>query len=361
MKTVYGVMAELLERGESFAVVTVLEKKGSAPRGEGAKMAVRADGSTFGTVGGGGLEAEAARLALEAIRLRRASVHPYDLDRDGTGRAAMICGGAGRMFVDFIDAASEVERRIFLEAASLLEGGGRAWLVTDLGGSAAGPAPSGRRCLLRADGGRIGEVSCDPAAAEMLIRGPARRAFHPFLFGGDRFLAEPICRRGTVRIFGSGHVGRKTAPLCAAVGFHTVVYDDRSGSLDGESFPDPIETVAVGSFRDLPPLCLDDDSYVVIVTRGHLHDRDVLERALRGGAGYIGMIGSRRKKEALFRDLLDLGFSEGDLARVHTPIGLQIGAETPEEIAVSIVGELIASRADREKGWKAALAELSSS
>jgi len=94
-------------------------------------------------------------------------------------------------------------------------------------------------------------------------------------------------------------------------------------------------------------LGIDWDSYVVILTRGHLHDKAVLEQALKSDAGYIGMIGSKRKRDLIYKELLGKGFTESDLERVCAPIGLAIGAETPEEIAVSIVAELIRTRADR--------------
>jgi xanthine dehydrogenase accessory factor len=130
--------------------------------------------------------------------------------------------------------------------------------------------------------------------------------------------------------------------------FRTVVLDDRTEFANIERFPaaDEIKVPAALSeaFTDLD---IDRDSYIVIVTRGHRHDRTVLEQALRREAVYIGMIGSKGKRDAVYKALLDEGFTRADLERVHSPIGLEIGGDTPEEIAVSIVAELIKERSAR--------------
>jgi xanthine dehydrogenase accessory factor len=166
--------------------------------------------------------------------------------------------------------------------------------------------------------------------------------------GGDLFLVEPLCHQGTVVIFGAGHIGQKLAPLTKLVGFNTVVLDDRAEFANRERFDSADEVLVVDSFdQALKDLDIDGDSYLVIVTRGHTHDKTVLSHALRSGAGYIGMIGSRRKRDAIYAALEMEGVSPGELQRVHCPIGLNIGAETPEEIAVCIVAELIQERAGK--------------
>ncbi len=125
--------------------------------------------------------------------------------------------------------------------------------------------------------------------------------------------------------------------------FELVVLDDRSEFASNERYPETREVRVVDSFDS----CLEDlsaNDYVVIVTHGHLHDRDVLAQALRTDAGYIGMIGSRKKRDVIYNSLRDEGFSESDLKRVYCPIGLSIGAATPNEIALSIVSELVKVR-----------------
>jgi len=135
----------------------------------------------------------------------------------------------------------------------------------------------------------------------------------------------------------------------AGLGFRTTVLDDREEFASRERFPSPVEVVVLEDFSDCLSKCpIDEESYLVIVTRGHLHDKAVLSQALRTRAGYIGMIGSKRKRDSIYRALLDEGFSRDDLGRVHSPIGLDIGAETPEEIAVSIAAELIQVRSRKQ-------------
>ena len=136
-------------------------------------------------------------------------------------------------------------------------------------------------------------------------------------------------------------------PLSESVGFRTVVLDDRAEYASRGRFPKPIEVRVIATFRELPVLDIDEDSYLVIVTRGHLFDKDVLEQVLRSTSAYIGMIGSRRKRDLIFAELAREGFTKEELERVHAPIGTNIGAETPEELAISIVGELVQVRSKK--------------
>ena len=160
-----------------------------------------------------------------------------------------------------------------------------------------------------------------------------------------RFFIEPTFVPGTVFLFGAGHVSQQVAEVAALVKFRTVVLDDREEFANPRRFPKADQIIVLLSFEQaFAGLEIDSDSYVVIVTRGHLYDKTVLERALRTKAGYVGMIGSRRKRDILYQTLLSEGFTQKDIDRVHCPIGLNIGGDTPEEIAISIVAELIKVR-----------------
>jgi xanthine dehydrogenase accessory factor len=166
--------------------------------------------------------------------------------------------------------------------------------------------------------------------------------------GNERMVelfAEPVRARCRLFIFGAGHVSRQIAPLAGIVGFDIFVIDDRELFADKRYFPEGT-VVSCLAYRDvMGGIRPDRSSFIVIVTRGHLGDETVLAQALETEACYIGMIGSTRKRDAIFMRLREKGFSEEDLARVHCPIGIEIGAETPHEIAVSIVAELIRVRA----------------
>lgn len=165
-----------------------------------------------------------------------------------------------------------------------------------------------------------------------------------------RYFVQTIGAQEHAIIVGAGHVGQALAALCPLVGFRTSVIDDRADFANWERFPSADDIRVQASFQDcFRGLTLTPNCYVVIVTRGHAHDRAVLAQSLRSRAGYIGMIGSRKKRDATFQSLREEGFSGDQLAQVHCPIGLAIGAKTPAEIAVSIVAELIAVRAGQKQ------------
>jgi xanthine dehydrogenase accessory factor len=163
-------------------------------------------------------------------------------------------------------------------------------------------------------------------------------------------LIQPVGPSETVFIFGAGHVAKPTAGLAKLVGFRVWVVDDRPEFANADRFPEADDLRVVRRFEAaLDRLPIDPRAYLVIVTRGHLHDLTVLRQALRTPAGYIGMIGSQHKRKQVFDALSREGFSERDLNRVHCPIGIDIGAESCEEITVSIVAELVQARA-RNRG-----------
>lgn len=348
MKKLFQAIAALLADGESLVVATIFDKSGSAPRTAGAKMVIRQGGAIIGTIGGGRLEADAVRLAGEVFRSRQSVIQPFDLSGQDVAGMDMICGGKGEVLLDFIDAADEDNRRICEGICDALRDRDKAWLITALGDGQGSCRPARQQCLVKQDGSLTGRFVGEPGFLAKLTEGPAKIAIHAEVLDGQRFLVEPIRPTGIVYIFGAGHVSQKIAPLVETVGFRTVVLDDRAEYANRERFPAPAEIVVLESFDRLPALEIDGDSYVVIVTRGHLHDKTVLEWSLRTDAGYIGMIGSRRKRDKVYAALAEQGFGERDFRRVHSPIGTDIGAETPEELAVSIVGELIKVRAERE-------------
>ena len=349
MKKLFREMADLLHNGESFVTATVFNKTGSAPRSDGSKMVVRSNGWIIGSVGGGRLEADALQLAADVFQSKQPLIQSFALTGEDAAGMAMICGGQGEILLDYIDGNDETNRVLFDEAAAILQQGSKAWLITALGDPTQNAVPARQQCLVMHDGTMTGTIDVDPGFLATLVSGPKSLSIHAEVFDNRRFVVEPIRHLGTLYIFGAGHVSQKIAPLAETVGFRTVVLDDRTEYANRTRFAEPTELVLLESFSRLPDLGIDDNSYVVIVTRGHLHDKVVLEQALRTEARYLGMIGSQRKRDMLFEALTQEGFVRRDLDRVYSPIGTDIGAETPEELAVSIVGELIKVRAEREQ------------
>lgn len=153
----------------------------------------------------------------------------------------------------------------------------------------------------------------------------------------------------TAFIFGAGHVGLALEPVLRYINFRTVVMDDREEYANEERFPKAAQVSVIPDFKHaFETIETDENSYIIIVTRGHMGDYDVLKDALKQTSAYVGMIGSRKKNAMLFDMLRKEGYSEADIERVHAPIGLSIQAETPEEIAISIAAEMIQVRANYE-------------
>ena len=329
----------LLEQGEDIAWVTLLGTRGSSPRHSGAAMVVKADGSSTGTVGGGPLEAGVTRRAVEALRDRKSCTQKFE-----SAELGMACGGGGLVLIEYVDSSRPVAEQLLRSMLELLERGRRGWLVTAVDEAGDG-AVVAHRCLVGADGA----VTGDPVGDVETLQGLAKRGgTYDRILAGDpeHTYVQEIGARGTAYVFGAGHCGEKLVPVLSAVGFFTVVVDDRPDFANRERFPAADRIVVPESFDGVVgTLPIDQDGYVVIVTRGHSHDRNVLAQALNTKARYIGMIGSKTKVAETFRALGEQGFSAGDLARVHAPIGLAIGAETPEEIAISIAAQMIEVRA----------------
>jgi xanthine dehydrogenase accessory factor len=279
----------------------------------------------------------------------KALTQAFDLTSQDIVGTDMICGGKGEVLIDFIDANDDNAVKIYSEAAGAVERREKAWLITVLESLQGDAGLKRQHCLVKQDSTLIGEVFCDPYLLEKLIAGPAKITIHSEAFDRQRFLVEPLRPTKTVFIFGAGHVSQEIAPLADHVGFRTIVLDDRAEFANRKRFPVSTEIMLIDSFSRLPQLDIDDDSYLVIVTRGHLFDKVVLEQVLRTNSGYIGMIGSRSKRDLIFQELIRMGYGKSELDRVYAPIETNVGAETPQEIAVSIVGELIKVRSEKEQ------------
>jgi len=336
----------LLRAGESFAMAIVLESSGSTPREAGAVMLVKADGTITGTVGGGVLEALVIKNAKKVIGERKAAVCRFVLEKSGEDAIGTICGGQAKILIDYIDAGDPSNIPYFEALLGATCNPEVSYLVAIASEEAALSARNQR--LILPDGNIAGGADYDEETRFTLHK--ARRGTGTGKIGEKDVYFFPIGTAGTVYIFGAGHVGQKLAKIARTVSFSVVVVDDRAEFASPERFPDADE-ILVPPKMDAPfdTTAFGPDDYIVIVTRGHVYDELVLTRALSTKAGYIGMISSKKKRDRIFENLLEKGFTREDLARVHSPIGIEIGAETPEEIAVSITAQLIAVRAAKRK------------
>lgn len=265
----------LIDLGEDFVCMHISEASGSTPREAGATMLLRQDGTIFGTIGGGRLEADAIAAGKSALAEKRSLDYKFSLSNLDAAKSDMICGGNGTVQIDFVAAA-------------------------------------------------------DPKSAETF-----RASFEE--------------QEDTLILFGAGHVSREIARAAEIAGFATIVIDDREEFANKERFP-ASELIVTPDMREMPALPVGEKSYVAIVTRGHVYDLDCLHWALSQrdpAPKYIGMIGSRRKTAMIAAEMRKRGHSDEALATVRAPIGLDIGAQTPGEIAISVVAQLIERRHGR--------------
>jgi xanthine dehydrogenase accessory factor len=334
MNDILAQLVAALEHGETLVQATILTHEGSTPRSAGSRMLLAADGPglriVVGSVGGGLVEAQVMAAGALVLADGQRRVVTFDLTGELAAGADMICGGRLRVFLERLEPA---DLPLFRELAGALDRGERRLRLTPLCG--------GQSTLL--DPAEPGQA--DPLFSAALAAGQAIAAPVTLTHAGGSYVLEPWAGACPLYIFGAGHVSRPTALVAALAGFQVTVLDDRPEFANAERFPQAETTVLDGYGDCFAGLSPGPGACVVIVTRGHVHDAEVLAQALKTRAGYIGMIGSRRKRDAIYDRLRGLGFTDADLARVHCPIGLAIGAETPEEIAVSINAELIAHRA----------------
>ena len=268
MGKLFYIGKDLIEKGESFVIAKVVDTQGSTPRKKGAWLLMRQDGTRYGTVGGGKLEAEVERISLEAFDAKESKIYHFRLTAKEQQGLDMRCGGDADVSIEYIDAA------------------------------------------------------------------------YP-----EKFVAD-FDAKATAYIFGAGHVGLALEPILRYVNFTTKVIDDRPDYANKERFPDAHEVVVIDNYLDAyHDMKTDENSFIIIVTRGHSGDYDVLKQSLKRKTGYVGMIGSKSKVAEVYRMLREDGFAQEELDRVYSPIGLSIFAETPEEIAISIAAEMIKVRA----------------
>ena len=307
--------AQAAEQGTVAALATVARKRGSLPLADDAKMLVTAGGERMGTVGGGCVEAEVTAQALATVVAGAPAIVRHTLNADLAGDVGLSCGGTVELFLEPVVAAPDMVVT-YRRVGQGIEHRHDLTIHTTLDWSS-GPGKT---------------------LQEGAVQRPA------YLDEASRVFIEPVVRVPRVVIFGAGHVGVEIARLAAGAGFHVVSIDDREEFANPRRIPWAGDVIAEDFTGVLERLTFERDDYVIAATRGHAFDATVVERAAASRAGYVGMLGSKRKLAVVRRALERSGAAPGDLDRVKCPIGEDIGADTPAEIAVSVVAELIRLR-----------------
>ncbi len=336
-----------LEAGAAVVRAVILTSSGSTPRKIGTSMAIAQGGACQGSVGGGPAEAMVQRTAPEVLQSKSSLMLTLDLTAGNAASAGMICGGRMQILLEYIAPRPEI-RKLWQTLSRCQADREFCILITVFENSVYNPVAKRPVRIIYQGLQSRGLPRRIPGPFQSKIARQAETVSMPCILSHSNLkaLLEPMSWPAKVIIAGAGHVGAATASLAAQTGFQTIVLDDRPEFLSAEHLPRADQRLLVDSFSAcLNGLNIAREDLVLILTRGHLHDKEVLAQALQTKAGYIGMIGSRSKREATYNALLQQGFTQADLDRVTCPIGLDIGAQTPEEIAVSIIAQLIAHRA----------------
>lgn len=320
--TLFSALSDCVRQGGTPVLCTIVDSAGSAPRGAGARMALLPDGTWLGTVGGGAVENLVQQRAAQVMDgTAPGGLEHYSLGGEASS-TGMVCGGAVTVCIQRLEAKQlpTLER------------------LTEF-------LKSGTPCLLLIH--NMEQVFSLAVYGEEELPEPLAKRPQAAPLLEDGMYTEPLGRDGVLYLFGGGHVGQALAPMLAQVGFRVVVFDSREEIARPQNFPGA-ERVVLGSFEHIvDQVQLTPRDYAVVMSPGHRHDLEVLCQVLEQHPCYVGCMGSRKKKAFLWGELERRGFSREQIEAIHLPIGLDIGGETPAEIAVSVTAQLIQVRAGR--------------
>ena len=334
MRNMFREIAGRLKNGEELVLVTVIASSGATPRGAGARMLVGKNGRICGTIGGGAVEYKSEQLAKKVLEEKRSGEHDFSLTKNDVQNLGMICGGAVNVYFSYIPANDTYVLSIAEEAERRFAEGEDLWLLSEI-------SDGGRLGLWSAAEGFFG-LEAPEWTRDIMSRHPTRKKQD-----GRDFYAEQINSSGKVYVFGCGHVAQELVPVLEHVGFRCVALDDRP-EFANERVMRGAEKILLVDFENIgASVTIGPEDYICIMTRGHAYDTVVQAQALRTPACYIGVIGSKAKTAGVQRQLREQDFTDEDFARITTPIGLDIKAETPAEIAISIAAQMIEVRAGR--------------
>ena len=351
MKAVYNEAANLARQNREFVLATVVNTKGSTPQKPGAALLVRADGSTVGTLGGGCVEGDIWFAAKEALREHTGPIFKdYYLNEDIAARDGLVCGGSMFFYIEPFEQSTDISP-LSDQIERALEGGDSLAVATVVS-----PATLaiGARIVVHEDGSTVGSLGTAEADSIAISKAsaviPMGKAEHVRTATGDEIFVAGFTSPATLVLVGGGHVNLQVAKVAQMLGFRIFVTDDRREFANRERFPMAENTNVAPYDKGLDGFHITKNTAIVIGSRGHHYDDLATEAAVRTPATYVGLLGSKRKTIMIYEALLKRGISPERLKQVHSPVGLDLGGRTPEEIAVSIMAEVIAFRHGRPGG-----------
>jgi xanthine dehydrogenase accessory factor len=355
-QAMYQQVQQFLEEDQTLAVATIVSTLGSTPREVGAKMVITASGEILGTVGGGCGEAEVRREAVQVIRSRKPSMVKVELMDDIESNSPAVCGGILNVFIDpwWKDSKTSTSLELVDELLQVEAGGVSAVVATVLRVENINDVDPGDKCLVRDGSIQAGNIR-DRELQEAILREAAARLQNEecrqltlTLPGNGRkaeVFFDVITAVRKAIIVGAGHLAIPLVQFAKILGFHITVIDDRVIYANRERFPNADEVLVGDMAETLRGIEITPQTYIVLITRGHQYDEPCLRQVIHSPAKYIGMIGSKRRIKACFIRFRDEeGIPEELLKKVYAPIGLDIKAESPEEIALSIISEMVKVR-----------------
>ncbi len=355
MKNIYVQLFNLLEEKKPLVLGVIVDTVGSAPQVPGASALFSTEGLIEGTLGGGLLEFDAQKIALEALKKRTSLISEFSLREDISAEEGAICGGEVRIL---IDASPKEHRDAFYNLSQSLKERQPGFLLTFIN-----KFPGGKVSLLRYWIERAEKIPTDIERHLSLFEEDIKSTLSerkPKLLRGkedifsekaeERMLfSEPIFPLPQLVIAGAGHIGQVVAHLGSLLNFDVTVIDGRAEFANKERLPTADHIVVDEIGKTIQNFSVSPDTYLVIVTRGHRYDADALRECIASEAAYIGMIGSRRKIKLMREQFLEQGWATPtQFDRVHAPIGIDIQSKTVEEIAISIVAQLVRVRSQTQ-------------
>ena len=359
MEDLWNRAEKLLAEGKPLVLATIIRTRGSVPREVGAKMVIGRTGQPFGTIGGGCGEGEVLRRAYPVFEQKMPSrVVQVDLTGDFDQEEIQVCGGLMDVALDLWQPNEHRELAHALAEATHTHQ--PTALVTAITAMADIPAGT-KSCLTISRNGATltPSLSLDPEILQTLAASVAAGTPQLFSISPEGEIVKDAAAHGkpwpqifvdvqpglqTLLIVGAGHIAQPLCDIGNLLGFRTMVVDDRWAFASRERFPNATE-IEVGSFVEtLEKLNINDQTFAVVVTRGHNWDEASVRTILGKKPAYLGMIGSKRRSRATLEHLAQQGYSPEELSRIHTPMGLDLSAETPAEIAVAIAAEIVRVR-----------------
>ncbi|MDO5714987.1 MAG: XdhC family protein [Tissierellia bacterium] len=318
MKNLFTYIRECYPKNTPFLIATVTKKTGSAPRGAGSHMLVDSKGLQYGTIGGGAIEYAAIQEAIQALNKKNNLTKKYILTEKDAMNLGMVCGGQNEIHFEYFESND-----IFINMKS----DEKKYIVYN--------TTKNTPCIIM-DSERLQSFT----EKNSLPKNWKRISCFTVENHGNIYFVQKMFLSSSIYIFGGGHVSRALAPILNYLNFNLCIIENRKEFLKSEDFP-ANSILHLMEYDNITDLNIDAEDYVCVMTRGHASDEVVVEQILKINPKYLGVIGSRRKTKLMKQKLLDKGFSKALVDSIHGPIGMDISAETPEEIAISIAGEII--------------------